>query len=382
MHAPRPSPLRILHVLRAPVGGLFRHHCDLARGQAARGHAVGVIADSTSGGEQAETALAELAPQLALGLRRLPIAREIGLNDGLALLRIANWVRGLAPDVLHGHGAKGGALARLMPADRATIRAYTPHGGALHYRPDTLRGALYGRLERLLMRRTDLFLFESAYARDLYAATIGSPRATVRVVHNGVAAEDFVDVLPAVDATDLVFVGELRRLKGVDLLLEAVAALRRAGRPVTLTIVGAGPDAGAFEALAHRLGLANAVRFAGFRPARQGFALGRLLVVPSRGESLPYVVLEAAAAGVPIIATRVGGIPEIFAAEADRLVAPDDVAALSAAIAAALDTPGALAAATQRLRGRVRETFSVAAMVAGVLDGYHAALAARILRSR
>ena len=87
-------------------------------------------------------------------------------------------------------------------------------------------------------------------------------------------------------------------------------------------------------------------------PARQAFALGRVLVVPSRAESLPYVVLEAAAAGMPLIATRVGGIPEIFGPHAGRLVPPDDAAALAAAIAQALDGPDETAAAAAALARR------------------------------
>ncbi len=73
----------------------------------------------------------------------------------------------LNADVLHGHGAKGGAFVRLMSAPSA-IRVYTPHGGSLHYGRHTLRGMVYGAIERFLMRRTELFLFESAFARDTY----------------------------------------------------------------------------------------------------------------------------------------------------------------------------------------------------------------------
>ena len=115
------------------------------------------------------------------------------------------------------------------------------------------------------------------------------------------------------------------------------------------------------------------VRFAGFKPARTAFGMGRLLVVPSRGDSLPYVVIEAAAAGVPLIASRVGGIPEIFGLDADRLVPPDDAAALAVAIVTALVSPSSLAASTARLRERVSKHFSQRAMVEGVLAAYEAA---------
>jgi glycosyltransferase involved in cell wall biosynthesis len=382
MHAPHPRSLRILHVVRAPVGGLFRHVCDLAGGQSQRGHAVGLIADSTTGGTAADAALAALAPRLALGIHRVPIARDVGPGDLIGLLRMSRVVRATAPDVLHGHGAKGGACARLIPTPTATLRVYTPHGGSLHYRPGTLRGRLYGTLERLLMARTDVFLFESGYARTTYAAQIGAPPGVVRVVHNGVGATDFASVAPAADAADLLFVGELRHLKGVDVLLDALASMRRAGRPATLALVGEGPDGTWFRTQTAQLGLADLVRFVGYRPAREAFALGRVLVVPSRNESLPYVVLEAAAAGLPVIATNVGGVPEIFGPVAGRLVRSDDAEALAAAIAAALGDPAGLKAAAAELRAWVQRSFSLDAMVGGVLDAYREALTPRSLAAQ
>jgi glycosyltransferase involved in cell wall biosynthesis len=191
----------------------------------------------------------------------------------------------------------------------------------------------------------------------------------VRIVHNGVTAEEFIDVVPQAIATDLVFVGELRVLKGVDVLLDALAQLAREGRALSATIVGDGPDAAAFRAQAERLGL-TAVRFAGAMPARAAFALGRCLVVPSRAESLPYIVLEAAAAGVPLIASNVGGIPEIFGSQSGRLVPPADAAALARALRV---TVGAVTAARNEaltLRARVQSEFSADAMTQGVLAGY------------
>src|SRR4051812_18613130 len=128
---PGAGTLRILHVLRSPVGGLFRHVIDLARGQAARGHRVGIVADSTTGGERADAAFAILAPHLTLGLSRVPMSRRIGASDISAQRHVAQRARDTASQVLHGHGAKGGAYARLV-GPRA-IRVYTPHGGSLHY---------------------------------------------------------------------------------------------------------------------------------------------------------------------------------------------------------------------------------------------------------
>src|SRR4051812_49554322 len=130
-------------------------------------------------------------------------------------------MRRVKPDVLHGHGAKAGAFIRLKPRSSGCIRIYTPHGGSLHYPRTTLKGALYSRLERALMNSTDLFLFESAFARDTYQRTIGKPKGLVRCVFNGVTADEFDPIVKADDATDLVYVGAFPHIKGADRLISA-----------------------------------------------------------------------------------------------------------------------------------------------------------------
>jgi len=372
--------LKIVHVFRAPLGGLFRHVLDIARGQAARGHRVGFVLDSTTGGARADEILAELAPELALGVHRVPITRELGPSDFAALLALARRISEVTPDVLHGHGAKGAALARLALSAPRALRVYTPHGGSLVYRPGSVAGGFYRSLEWLLKWRTDLFLFESHYAAGLYRAQMGRPPAPLRVVHNGVGESEFASVTPYPDATDLVALGELRPVKAFDVLIAAVAMLKASGRRVTATIAGEGPLEAELKAQASRLQIADQVRFPGHRPARAVFAMGKTLVVPSRAESLPYVVLEAAAAGMPMIATRVGGIPEIFGqVAATQLIAPDDIGALADAIGAALDAPVDMMRSAHRLKNRVRSEFSLAAMVDGGLTAYREALAMRKL---
>jgi glycosyltransferase involved in cell wall biosynthesis len=375
MPASPERPLNILHALRAPVGGLFRHVMDLAACQAARGHRVGIVADSSTGGARADAAFAVLAPQLALGVMRLPMSRHIDFSDTAAMADISRRITDSRAEIVHGHGAKGGAYARL--ASHNALRVYTPHGGSLHYGWLSPVGLFYLAAERLLKRRTNLILFESQYGRDTFRAKIGEPASLVRVVHNGVTPDDFAPIEPAADATDLVFVGELRVLKGVDVLIAAMALMRDGGRAVTATIVGDGPDRAKFEARVQALGLGDALRFTGALPARTAFARGRLMVVPSRAESLPYVVLEAAAAGVPLVATRVGGIPEIVGPDADRLVAPGDAGALAMALNAALADPAAAQAAAGRLRDRVQAHFSAEVMTDAVLAAYDDAMAER-----
>jgi glycosyltransferase involved in cell wall biosynthesis len=376
MAPPADKPLRILHAVRAPVGGIFRHIVDLANGQADRGHEVGIVADSLTGGERAAKALAEIAPRMKLGVYRIGIHRDPRPADLLVWMHFVRMVRKLKPNVLHGHGAKAGVFLRLRGRASGTIRVYTPHGGSLHYPLSTTKGAIYSRLERALMNNTDLFLFESAFARDTYQRTIGTPKGLVRCVFNGVTADEFDPVAKADDSTDLVYVGEFRRIKGADLLIDALARLHADRKSLTLTLAGDGEETAALKAQVEKLGLSRSVRFIGHVKARHGFSKGRLLVVPSRGDSMPYVVIEAAAAGIPMVAANVGGIPEILGEHTDALFAPNMIGAMADAIETALDDPEAAQARAKALRERIFLHFSQKAMVEGVLAGYRDAFAA------
>ena len=372
-----PSPLRILHVMRAPVGGLFRHVLDLAGEQARLGHFVGLVADRNATDALTAERLRAIEPKLRLGLSLIPMSRHPGLGDLAALRSVGKIARALDLDVLHGHGAKGGAYARLarplLALRGKRVRVfYTPHGGSLHYKPGTVAGTVFGVLERIMGRMTDGLIFESDFARKAYARLVGERGAARRVIPNGVQPHDFAVTPPHADAADFLFIGELRALKGVDVLLKALAELI-AYRPVRAVIVGAGPDGDAFKAEAARLGLNAHVTFAGAMPADVAFPLGRALVVPSRAESFPYVVLEAGAAGKPLIATAVGGIPEIVAGTETTLIQPCSVSDLVRAMEAVLDEPERAHLQAEELRAAIQRRFTVATMANAVLDFYRTA---------
>lgn len=374
------APLRIVHVFRAPVGGLFRHVLDLARGQIARGHAVGLIADSTTGGAAAEKHFAEMLPKLSLGLMRLPIHRLPHPSDLGAAIAINRRIAELKPEVVHGHGSKGGVYARAngLFSGNSPVRIYTPHGGSLNYEPGSLSHRIFMAMEALLATRTDALLFESAFIASRFEAFVGKPKGLARIIPNGVSKEEFAPVQTRADAADLLYVGELRDAKGIDTLIEAMALLGRRGLTPRLLLIGGGPNRAALERQAQEAGLADRIVFGSPRPAREAFALGRAMVVPSRFESLPYIVLEAAAAGIPLVATNVGGVPEIFGPYADRLIEPDNPEILADALARLLSQPAeALQEQARALSAYVASRFSVSRMVDDVLQGYRDAIAAR-----
>ncbi|TPI52627.1 glycosyltransferase family 4 protein [Mesorhizobium sp. B3-1-7] len=320
--------LRIVHCFRSPVGGIFRHVRDLTEAQVAAGHAVGIVCDSTTGGDYEERLFDAMKDSLALGIHRTPMQRHVGPGDLASAWRTYRIIQELRPDVLHGHGAKGGAYARLfgslLRVSRFRVaRLYSPHGGSLHYDETTATGKLFFGLERFMARFTDCLLFVSDYERKTYRRKVGEPPIPNRLVYNGLRAAEFESVTTA-DAADFLYIGMMRDLKGPDIFIDALAlAGNELGRPLSAVMVGDGDDLPRYHAQVERLGLESHVRFLPPMPARDAFALAELIVVPSRAEAMPYIVLEALAAGMPMIATAVGGIPEIFGENSPALIRPD-----------------------------------------------------------
>ncbi len=190
MPGPQSHPLTIVHCLRAPIGGIFRHVADLAIAQAEMGHTVGIICDSLTGGAFEAEHIARVSPKLPLGVRRVPMRRQLSPADLKASYDVFREIRGLRPDVLHGHGAKGGAFVRtigtaLRLTGRRPLRIYCPHGGSLHYDPSTLAGRVYFQLERGMQRLTDGFVFVSDYEENCYRTKVAAPYRPVRRVYNG-----------------------------------------------------------------------------------------------------------------------------------------------------------------------------------------------------
>jgi glycosyltransferase involved in cell wall biosynthesis len=323
--------LRIVHCFRSPVGGIFRHVRDLTEAQVAAGHVVGIVCDSTTGGDYEERLFEAMKDSLALGIHRTPMQRHVGPGDLASAWRTYRIIKELRPDVLHGHGAKGGAYARLfgslLRVSRSRVaRLYSPHGGSLHYDETTATGKLFFGLERFMARFTDCLLFVSDYERNTYRRKVGEPPIPNRLVYNGLRVAEFEPVATTADAADFLYIGMMRDLKGPDIFIDALAlAGSELQRPLSAVMVGDGDDLPRYHAQVERLGLKSRVSFLPPMPAKQAFALAELVVVPSRAEAMPYIVLEALAAGMPMIATAVGGIPEIFGEGSPALIRPDPV---------------------------------------------------------
>jgi glycosyltransferase involved in cell wall biosynthesis len=373
--------LRIVHCFRSPVGGIFRHVRDLTEAQVADGHDVGIVCDSTTGGDFEEGLFLEMQERLALGVHRTPMQRHIGPGDIASAWRTYRIVARLRPDVLHGHGAKGGVYARmfgtlLRASGKPVARLYSPHGGSLHYDETTAVGKVFFKIERLMSRFTDQLLFVSDYERQTYRRKVGVPPIPNALVYNGLRQSEFEPVFPAPDAADFLYIGMMRDLKGPDLFIDGLAVAERAlGHRLSAVMVGAGEGLTRYRAQAAALGMADRIAFREPMRARDAFALARVVVVPSRAEAMPYIVLEALAAGRPMIATAVGGIPEIFGADSQALVRPDP-AEIGRLMAHAIRHPDQFRSwmpDTASLKAR----FSASVMAASIEKAYRSILFAR-----
>ncbi|MBP2528125.1 glycosyltransferase involved in cell wall biosynthesis [Rhizobium sp. PvP099] len=337
--------MRILHCFRSPVGGIFRHVRDLVDEHRAAGHEVGILCDSSTGGEHEDRLFDTIRPQLSLGLTRIPMRRSIAPSDLAALYRSYKHIKSLRPDILHGHGAKGGVLARLIGSalrvNRYCVaRLYSPHGGSLHFDRSSLSGKVVLQLERFQERFGDALVFVCDYERRTYEEKVGKPLKTARVIYNGIGEAEFEPVPSVISAVDFLYIGMLRDLKGPDVFIDAFARTERAvGRPLSALMVGDGPDRERYEAMISERGLGRRLTMMPAMPARKAFALTNFVVVPSRAEAMPYIVLEALAAGKPVIASRVGGIPEVLGVKSAALAVPGDATSLSDVMTQALQTP-------------------------------------------
>jgi glycosyltransferase involved in cell wall biosynthesis len=150
------------------------------------------------------------------------------------------------------------------------------------------------------------------------------------MIYNGVQESEFETVPAREGAARFLYIGMLRDLKGPDIFIKAFAKMERSiGQPMSGVIVGDGPDRDKYADMIARAGLSQRISMHAAMPARQAFGLATTVVVPSRAEAMPYIVLEALAAGKTVIASHVGGIAEVLGEDSEALVPAGDADALA-----------------------------------------------------
>jgi glycosyltransferase involved in cell wall biosynthesis len=367
--------VKLALVLGTSTGGTARHVRMLAAGCAARGVRIEVF-----GPEQTDRDFAFGGAAPGVGFTAVEIADRPRLPGDLgAIRRLRRLLRAWRPDVVHAHGLRAGALAAIAVAFAWTAGARPALVVTVHNAPPAggVTGAIYRVLELIVARNADSVLCVSADLEDRMRAA-GARRVGHAVVPTApvaltgdVSAETRAALRAEFGAAPgqaiVLAAGRLAAQKGFGPLLDAAARWGDIRPAPLLVIAGQGPLAAELQARAGSLGLT--VLFAGHRldvPAL--LAAADVFVLPSVWEGQALILQEALRAGVPVVATRVGGNPELTGEDAAILVPPGDAQRLAEAVRAVLGDPALAArlreAATARARGLPDEDAAIAAALA------------------
>jgi glycosyltransferase involved in cell wall biosynthesis len=305
--------MRICHIIESAGGGTGQVVVDLARAGVVEGQEVTVVYAPN----RAEASFVEELCSLSrVRVIASSMRQRVGGHDLLHAWKLFRVLRKSGPfDVIHAHSSKAGALARIVGIGLPkTRKVYTPHCFATM---DPKASAIYLHVERALSWLSDAIIVVSSFERDHAVRRIGISRSKIALIANGIPKDlcaDRSDARLKLGYRDeevvLGFVGRLLRQKNPLRLVEAFAIASRKHRHLNLAIVGEGPLRVAVREHAARCQVADRVRCFGRVGARNLIAGFDALVCSSDYEGFPVVFLEALVAGVPIIATPVGGARE------------------------------------------------------------------------
>jgi glycosyltransferase involved in cell wall biosynthesis len=284
-------------------------------------------------------------------------------------------------DVVHAQDRRSGLWMRLAPDMSRVARIYTVHGLPDPYMPPPLghdRPALRDRIayegvDATLCRRADVVIIPSATLAEIFRTLLGFPGDRIRVVPNGVSAESG----SSGNGREVGTLSLLEPVKDVGTFLAAAALLAGTRNDLRFVVFGEGSERHALELRAQQLGIGDRVSFPGYVERAQALRRLRVLVLPSIVESAPMSLLEAMAAGVPVVASRTGGIPEITAEDTALLVDPGDAQGFATAIGRLLDDDDFRRERVRAGRSRIAAHYTLSMNADATLNVYEEALARR-----
>jgi glycosyltransferase involved in cell wall biosynthesis len=391
-----PERVRVLRVIaRLNMGGPALHVAYLSDGLRDRGYDTTLVAGSLALGEES---MAVVAERLGVPIVTIPeLHREISpLLDLRAAYRLADLIREVRPQILHTHTAKAGTIgrlaARLLGGAGPPIVVHTFHGHVLRGYFDPVRSTAFRLLERWLARRTTALIAVSPEVRDDLVSLGVAPREKFTVVRLGIELDERVGTdsdgpraetrralgIPA-DRFVVGWIGRMTGVKRTDDVLLAVRALRERGVDTVLCMVGDGPDRDAVERRAHQLGIVRDSLFLGYQEeVASYYAAFDALILPSANEGTPVSAIEALAGGRPVVATRVGGVPDVVRDGVDGfLVEPGDVDAMAERLSALAADPPLRHRMGEAGRASVHERYSVERLLDDIDALYRRLLAAK-----
>jgi glycosyltransferase involved in cell wall biosynthesis len=373
--------VRVLHVMESTIGGTRRHIVDVARGQQRGGIDVHLcVADLRDEGFRADLGALESE---GIDVRRLPMVRAIRpATDWRHIGMLAGLLRELHPDIVHTHSSKAGVLGRLASlCTELGHRVHTPHTFAFLFRDmfGPLQRGLFREVEAALSSATQRVIAVSRSEAETFARSGVVPEERIRVVENGLDPSPWRDARPAErdalglprDAVVGAIVGLLNVAKGQDLAVRAL--VRPELSNVHWLLVGHGELEEPLRSLARELGVSSRVHLLGWRDDVPSLMkLADFLALPSRWEGMPYVLLEAMAAGKPVVAAAVDGARDLVCeGESGFLCSVGDEAdfgrAVARVVAAGSEGRARLGASGARLLG---ERHSLSAMIEGLTRVY------------
>jgi glycosyltransferase involved in cell wall biosynthesis len=321
------EPIRVLRVIaRLNVGGPALHVAYLSAGLAERGYETTLVAGDVAKGEESMAFVAESA---GVEVVRLPgLSREISpVRDLLAALRVAREIRRTRPHILHTHTAKAGAIGRaaavLAGRARPQVVIHTYHGHVLNGYFGLVGTSVFRAIERILARFSDALVAVSPQVRDDLVALDVAPAQRFAVVRLGIDLEPRVQT--TVDAAELRrrlgigserfvvgWFGRMTAVKRTDDLIDVLVALHRRDIDACVLLVGDGTDRERLEQRARDGGVARDVFFLGYqKDVASWYALADAVVLTSVNEGTPVTIIEALAAGRPVVTTNVGGVADV-----------------------------------------------------------------------
>ena len=341
---PPGRPVRVLRVIaRLNVGGPALHVTYLARGLAERGYETTLVAGDVARGEESMAFVAERAGVDVVSLPGL--SRELSpVRDALAAWRLARIIRAVQPDVVHTHTAKAGAVGRAaaLLAGRRPVVVHTFHGHVLRGYFGRLGTLLFRAIETVLARVSDRLVAVSPEVRDELVGLGVAPASKFSVIRLGIELEPRVSFDGdageirrrhgiAAEAFVIGWFGRMTAVKRTDDLLSMLADVRERGIDALLLLVGDGDDRPRLEQRAHDLGLARSCLFLGYQEdVAPWYAVCDAVVLTSASEGTPVTIIEALAAGRAVVATNVGGVPDVVdECETGFLVRPGDTPAFA-----------------------------------------------------
>lgn len=308
---------KVVQIVRSPEGGIRKHILSIIEGLQEENFEFYLITNE-QGGDIKYFRFLDEYPQFKIRVLNLPIVDQPNWSDVCNLYKVFKYLKNIKPDVVHGHGAKGGLYARIVGKLIGAKVIYTAHGGSLHSMFGIAKSKIYAIVEKALYYATDALVFESKYSMTQYANKVHRLSPKFELNYNGIEfTEKFSELKPReIDASKEILLGAfglLRPLKGHKLLIQAAHLLTLRGINVKVNIFGEGEERESLLALATDLGVQDIISISGYIDnVNEEIERCDIIVHPSYIESFGYVPLEAIRKGVPVIASLNGGLKEVL----------------------------------------------------------------------